>query len=183
MIFENIKKIGVKYNIALKDLSFLKISTFLDMYYDLSDQDVKNYLKKEISVNKKKYQLNKSIKLPDNIISNKDIYINTSNKNKINFFGKKKITGEIIILNKSKTQNLENKIICIENADPGYDFIFSKGILGLITKYGGVNSHMSIRCIESNTTAAIGIGHELYENIITKNYVTIDPDLNKIYSV
>ena len=32
-----------------------------------------------------------------------------------------------------------------------------------------------------NTTAAIGIGHELYENIITKNYVTIDPDLNKIY--
>jgi hypothetical protein len=183
MIFENIKKIGVKYNIVLKDLSFLKISTFLDMYYDLSDLDVKNYLKKEISANKKKYQLNKSIKLPDNIISNKDIYINTSNKNKINFFGKKKITGEIIILNKSKTQNLENKIICIENADPGYDFIFSKGILGLITKYGGVNSHMSIRCIESNTTAAIGIGHELYENIITKNYVTIDPDLNKIYSV
>lgn len=40
---------------------------------------------------------------------------------------------------------------------------------------------MSIRCIESNTTAAIGIGHELYENLITKNYVTIDPDLNKIY--
>ena len=32
---------------------------------------------------------------------------------------------------------IHNKIIVIENADPGYDFIFSKKISGLITKYGG----------------------------------------------
>ncbi|GIS28374.1 MAG: hypothetical protein CM15mP129_05710 [Chloroflexota bacterium] len=32
----------------------------------------------------------------------------------------------------------------IENADPGYDWLFNKGISG-ITKYGGANSHMAIR--------------------------------------
>ena len=37
-------------------------------------------------------------------------------------------------------------IVLIENADPGYDWIFSKNIKGLITKNGGINSHMSIRC-------------------------------------
>ena len=35
----------------------------------------------------------------------------------------------------------------IENADPGYDFLLVK-MKGLITKYGGLNSHMAIRCSE-----------------------------------
>ena len=39
-------------------------------------------------------------------------------------------------------------MICIRGADPGYDFIFNHKILGLITEYGGANSHMSIRCSE-----------------------------------
>ena len=33
------------------------------------------------------------------------------------------------MLSKSKNQNLSNKIILIENADPGYDWIFAKNIL------------------------------------------------------
>ena len=35
---------------------------------------------------------------------------------------------------------------------------FFKNISGLITKNGGVNSHMAIRCQELNIPAAIGIG-------------------------
>ena len=46
----------------------------------------------------------------------------------------------------------------LENADPGYDFIFSYNIKGLITEYGGSNSHMSIRCLELGIPAIIGIG-------------------------
>ena len=34
---------------------------------------------------------------------------------------------------------MDNKIVLIENADPGYDFIFSHKILGLVTKFGGMN--------------------------------------------
>ena len=48
--------------------------------------------------------------------------------------------------------NLKNKIILIENADPGYDWIFSHKIIGLVTKYGGANSHMTIRCSELDYT-------------------------------
>ena len=33
---------------------------------------------------------------------------------------------------------MNNKIVCIKSADPGYDFIFTKNIKkGLITEYGG----------------------------------------------
>ena len=62
-----------------------------------------------------------------------------------------------------------NGIVCIENADPGYNFLFSKNIKGLITKYGGQNSHMAIRCAELNLPALIGVGEKVYNKIIEKN--------------
>ena len=61
----------------------------------------------------------------------------------------------------------------IESADPGYDFIFSFNILGLITKYGGAN-HMSIRCVDGGVTAAIGVGDLTYMNL-KANTVNINP--------
>ena len=41
-------------------------------------------------------------------------------------------------------------IVLIENADPGMIGYFQKISKGLITKNGGINSHMSIRCQELN---------------------------------
>ena len=61
--------------------------------------------------------------------------------------------------------NLEDAIVCIENADPGFDWIFTKGIKGLITKYGGANSHMAIRCAELKLPAAIGCGEEQFDKL------------------
>lgn len=51
----------------------------------------------------------------------------------------------------------------IERADPGYDWIFLTKIAGLITKYGGANSHMAIRCAELDIPAAIGCGEQIFE--------------------
>ena len=42
---------------------------------------------------------------------------------------------------------------------------FFKENKGLVTKYGGINSHMSIRCEELNLPAVIGVGEENYEKI------------------
>ena len=55
------------------------------------------------------------------------------------------------------------KIVCIESADPGYDWIFTRGILGLVTKFGGANSHMTIRCAELGLPAAIGVGEHTFD--------------------
>ena len=54
-----------------------------------------------------------------------------------------------------------DKIVLIENADPGFDFLFSYKIKGLITKYGGANSHMAIRCMELGLPAIIGSGDKI----------------------
>jgi len=62
----------------------------------------------------------------------------------------------------------------IESADPGYDFIFSYNIKGLITKYGGQNSHMSIRCNELNLPSIIGVGEKIYSSFASSNKIYID---------
>ena len=59
--------------------------------------------------------------------------------------------------------NLKNKIVFIKNADPGYDWLFTHQISGLVTEYGGVNSHMSIRANEIGLPAIIGAGNQLFE--------------------
>ena len=66
------------------------------------------------------------------------------------------------------------KVIFIESADPGYDYLFTKGIGGLITLYGGANSHMAIRCAEFNIPAAIGCGQAIYDLLSGEKMVEID---------
>ena len=87
---------------------------------------------------------------------------------KPNFITEKKINSKIFFLNKGQNiSHIKGKIILIENADPGFDWIFNFKIKGLITKYGGVNSHMSIRCHELNIPAAIGVGKKVFDKLIS----------------
>ena len=71
-------------------------------------------------------------------------------------------------------------MILIENADPGYDWIFTKNPAGLITKYGGIASHMSIRCAEISLPAAIGCGEILFEQLVLSSMVLLDCENNQI---
>ena len=57
------------------------------------------------------------------------------------------------------------RIVCIESADPGFDWIFAHRIAGLVTCFGGGNSHMAVRCLEADVPAAIGVGAELFTRV------------------
>ena len=94
-----------------------------------------------------------------------------------NFITNKNTTAPILMLNSRidvDVSLLRNKIILIENADPGFDWIFAQNIGGLITKYGGANSHMAIRCAEFGIPAAIGCGEQRFEAIRKSNRVFLD---------
>ena len=106
--------------------------------------------------------------------SEKDIYIFEERFNKINFITSEIITGECIDLKNTKAKSLKDKIVLIKNADPGYDYIFNNKIKGLITQYGGSNSHMAIRCLELNIPASIGVGKLQYENLKKSKKILMD---------
>ena len=174
-VLEMIKFYAKEQNIDLKELNNYKID------YLLNKLNSKNFIKKnkEIIYSKQKEEL---CKLPYLITSKSDFYIASILISKANFITDKKVESLIFQLGKNqRTNKIKNKIIVIENADPGYDWIFNYKIKGLITKYGGVNSHMSIRCHELNIPAAIGVGDETFDKIVEKNKLILNCKENKIY--
>lgn len=174
-IFENLIKLGKEINVSRSDFEYLDIKTIIDSYENLEFQKLGDIIKKNIKINKKNYQKNQYIILPNVITSEKQIYTFHQQNSVGNFITENKIISKIIFYKKNLDLNkIKNKIICIENADPGYDFIFNYEINGLITKYGGANSHMSIRCLEKSLPACIGIGEKYFENLNHKNKIFLD---------
>ena len=76
---------------------------------------------------------------------------------------------------KNVMPRVKNCIVLIPQADPGYDWLFSQGISGLVTMYGGANSHMAIRAAEFGLPAAIGIGEQQYRKISSGRVLELDP--------
>ena len=174
-IFENLKILFKRVKLNTSDIKFLSINRIKELFYSLNHNDLKRIFLDEIQSSKIQYTKNKFIKLPSNIFHQNDVYFFKLEKDEPNFITNQNITGEILVLdNLIKSKKYANKIICIENADPGYDFLFSYNILGLITKYGGVNSHMSIRCNELNIPAAIGVGDKMFSDLINSNKVQLN---------
>ena len=91
-----------------------------------------------------------------------------------NFITEKTVEGETVALDMQDTKDIEGKIVVIEKADPGYDWIFAKKIAGLITKYGGVASHMAIRCAEFEIPAAIGCGDKIFTYAVEHSKLFLD---------
>ena len=176
MLLKIIQIRGRKLGLTNNELSFL---TLKDIIQNL-DKKKLSKLKNKINLNKQKYLISNCIKLAQIIHDSKGAYIAPFQFNLPYFITKKRISGEILNLQFEKNKKINNKIILIENADPGYDWIFTYKIKGLITKFGGINSHMAIRCREFNLPAAIGCGEQIYKNIIISKKIIMDCTANKI---
>jgi glutamine kinase len=182
LIFDNLLKFGKKYNINRDDLSFVDINTILNFHYTLDATSIVQTIKEEIKSNKLIYESNSRIHLPETIAKINDLYLFHKNVRNGNFVTQKTINSKFIYYKSIKDlKKLDNKIVIIENADPGYDFIFTRKIRGLITKFGGQNSHMSIRAAELSLPACIGVGEKKFNEILLKKNITLDCLNKKIY--
>ena len=123
--------------------------------------------------------------MPPVIFSEYDFDIVSYYDSRPNYITSKKVQGNLILLiGETQSQSdITGKIVLLESADPGYDWIFAKKPSALITKYGGPASHMSIRCAELGLPAAIGIGDILYEMLIHVNFVSLDCEKQKIEQI
>ena len=181
MIFRELKYLSKRHNIKLQNFSNLNIKIIKELYYNLNNRNIKDILNENMKKNYEDSKLNRLIELPQVIVNPEDIYYFNQEMDTPNFFGSRKVVSEIVCLNnKTKDIKIDNKIVCISSADPGYDFIFNYNIVGLVTEYGGVNSHMSIRCAELNIPAAIGVGNIIFNKVINSKKIHLDPETKQI---
>ena len=156
-----------------------------DLFAKGDREELTKKWKETIKERKKERETNNMLLLPPIISSAKDFDVVRYYVPRPNYITSKKIEAELVNLknfDKDSVPEIKNKIVLIENGDPGYDWIFTRNISGLITKYGGVASHMSIRCAEFGIPAAIGCG-VLFDSIANANSVVLDCKFKKIEAV
>lgn len=126
-----------------------------------------------IEKRKADYQITKAIELPS-LISDASIFYGFEQHSSLpNYIGLNRVIAEVASISNENT-NLRGKIVMIPQADPGYDWLFGHDIAGLITQFGGANSHMAIRSAEIGLPAAIGVGEKLYESLLVANKLELD---------
>ena len=173
-ILRLIGELGERTSISKEDMAHLDISVIKQLYVDLYCKEVADILKNNIEVNKKQYQTAKVLKLPSLIVSPEDVYQFYLLDEEPNYITLNSIIGEVVLEEDINNTNIEGKIIFIKSADPGYDYIFSKNIGGLVTQFGGANSHMAIRCAELGIPAIIGCGEKNYLEWSREKKLSID---------
>lgn len=169
---ELIQKLADLLHIAYDDMSYLSIEDILNISFPL-----KQSLAEIIEHNKVKFELDQNIILPPVITEAKDFDIIKIDKSIPNYITNKIVVGDVCILSNSSGERskITGKILVIENADPGFDWIFAQGtMIGLITKYGGMASHMAIRCMEFGLPAAIGCGELIYDSVANAKQVRLN---------
>lgn len=158
---------GSFHSLGREDLSYLQIEDILNTCYSSNRDEITSLLMQKVDHARIEQSFAKVLKLSYLIRGVRDVHIVPIHRSEPNFITQKQIERHCVFLQAStmNTGSLKDQIICIDNADPGFDWIFTKGIAGLITKYGGANSHMAIRCAELQLPAAIGCGEDLFERL------------------
>ena len=105
-----------------------------------------------------------SIELPPLLVHERNFFAFLYPESHPNYIGSACVNADVIRLEAGvqPDENLAGKIVLIPQADPGWDWLFGHGIGGLVTQYGGANSHMAIRAAELALPAAIGVGEAIY---------------------
>jgi phosphohistidine swiveling domain-containing protein len=174
-VLEIIAEIGNSLGFSREELANLNIKQIISSK-DFARNKIASHWKNLINLTKKQKNMNELIVLPPIIFSEKDFNLIQYYQSNPNFITNKKMISKIELLNHSKKKipDLDGKIVLVENADPGYDWIFTQNPAGLVTKYGGVASHMAIRCAEINLPAAIGCGDSMFEKLKKSSKIMLD---------
>lgn len=174
LVIEWIRKVGQLMGFRIDELSWLTIEDIEAYDRDLDVEKLKVQWSELVEKRHKAFRLNRSVLLPEVILSADSIDIIPVYEARPNFITSKRVAGEVVLLEEEQGANIDGKIVVVPQADPGYEWIFTKPIKGFITKYGGAASHMAIRCAEFDIPAAIGCGAKIYDTVSKMNYLELD---------
>ncbi len=166
-LLEMIAEWGATQDLTRDDLSYLSIEAIIENRSTLDLRD-------EIDAGRRAHSVTRAIRLPHLIAEASDIDVIRLPLGRPNFITGLSVAGSPLVLSGDTSADIGGKIVLIESADPGFDWIFAHSIAGLITKYGGANSHMAIRSAEFGLPAAIGCGTRLFDLLAHATAIELD---------
>ncbi len=183
---ELLAEAGEQMGFTRKEMALLDINEIFRSNALSDAEEMTAEWKNLIKNREQEKMIHDTIVLPSLIFAENHFDIIQHYEAKPNFITQKIVTRKVVNINtldKEKIPDIEGSIVILENGDPGYDWIFTRKPAGLITKYGGVASHMSIRCAEFGIPAAIGCGEMIFERVKNAAEIKLDCKANKIEAI
>lgn len=165
-----ITEIGNQHGFSQHDLAYCDIAAFKELHVAASDP--RDMLLRSIEQGRARHAETLKTSLPPLISKPEDVWAFEWPETAPNFITQKQITARAVGCD--AREHLAGAIVCIPNADPGFDWLFAHPIGGLITAWGGVNSHMAIRAGELGLPAVIGVGETHYRHWSNAKRLHID---------
>jgi hypothetical protein len=153
-----IAECGAQWGFSREELAYCDIAVFKELH--VAAADPKEALSRSIEQGKARYRDTLAVVLPPLIARPEDVWAFEWPETTPNFITQKQVTAPVAGC--EERERLAGAIVCIPNADPGFDWLFAYPIAGLITAWGGANSHMAIRAGELGLPGVIGAGEVLY---------------------
>ena len=172
---ELIAEWAASHRLSRGDIAHVPIENMFELLYGVNQMSISDFLQKVAEENLQMHTVSQGIRLPFLISQISDVDIIPLLKGRPNFITKKQVNAPIEYLTgKDLNVPLYGRIVLIEGADPGFDWVFLNKIAGLVTKYGGANSHMAIRCAEMGIPAAIGCGEQTFDLLRQGSHALLD---------
>ncbi len=172
---DSIAEFGNQLGISRHELANISLEDFQTVRSGNEPPDLQAWLLQRAEEGQSSHNLSEGIELPPLITAEQQIRTFHYSDTQPNFITSGKVVSEIVSVSESCAgDEIAGKIVVIPQADPGYDWLFGYEIAGLITTYGGANSHMAIRAAEFQLPAAIGVGEVRYGQLTRGTLVSLD---------
>ena len=176
---EALAEVGVAHGLDRDQVAHLPLNELLALRNSSrTNEAIAVHLRLRAEEEAEVWRVAAACELPPLLASSADLDAFLIGADRPNFIGSSNITADCLDLtDQSDTQGLKvaGRIVLIPQADPGYDWLFGQGIAGMVTLYGGANSHMAIRAAEFGLPAAIGIGEQRYRELVRANVIELSP--------
>ena len=158
---------GETSGLSREELSHLSVESLFQKRPAMSQMPVEAEKRREALGAMEEREVTLAVKLPFLITNLTDVDIIPLLKTRSNFVTHRSVRAPVTLVTGQEINpdSIKDRLVLIESADPGFDWIFLTRICGLITKYGGANSHMAIRCAELDIPAAIGCGEQVFDRL------------------
>ena len=155
-----IRQLGEEHGLSSEDCAYLNYDAIRALYNESGS--VRDVLRESVARGRERHTLTGILALPPIIAFPEEVFAFHLPPNQPNFITRKNVTAAVASVG-DPPESLAGRILFVPSADPGFDWIFTRGISGFVTQFGGANSHMAIRAGELGIPAVIGAGEVMYE--------------------
>jgi phosphohistidine swiveling domain-containing protein len=183
LALEEIAAFGDSHDITRDTLSHVSIYDILEFTTGQPPDSPTEWLKQRAAEGQTRHTIAQAIELPPLLTNEMGFDVFERPTREPTYITTETVRAPIIEPDNREDSKLDGRIVLVPQADPGYDWLFGYDIAGLVTMYGGTNSHMAIRAAEFGLPAAIGVGESVYEQLASGDIIEMDCETHTLETI